>query len=504
MNWDTIKKIILGLIIVISFMTFLFWLLFPQKLSLLIFTGFYLSFQKIIFSALIIILLLAALVAFVEEKFSLSIGVIFLTGIFAYLAAVGYNDLRLTNIAQSYKPQNIDQPIQMTSRSLLHTPRDVAETEISALISTSTYKPDDDTLDVTIDDQGDFDFVEAINPATIYSKYILKKGVGYAILHDHLEGKNRKNVIDTPIKIGEDLFWRNGVDNHLYRDRWFSTFTSVLPVPTSEGGNERVVLVANNVTYSPLFHVPQWLGAKVVDGEKVEFLSPQAAAQDPRLIGRPIFPREVAESIIEAQIFEKGLFGNFGRQDIVEFSKNHDGSHLQEIRDGNGRLYYFAPVQGRSTNSVIAFYYVDAQTGDLFKYVLPRLESHFGYKRAELAIKAGSTVRPWSDQYSIENLQYFTRIDGSMWVIGTITQTTYDSVLNKTIHTYVESVVVSDADDTVKQVFHGRSELINWADSENTLLVNSTPDLSTLYQELDEVRTKESEILDQIKTFQGV
>jgi hypothetical protein len=500
-------EIVLGYIknglLLITLCVFISWLLFPEKFSHQVYTGFILNVQNIVFWGGIICLLIAALLVALEEKWGLSVGIVVGAMIIAYITVDGYHDIRLSYIAKIYPATPIEQPVQMTSQSILHTPRDVAETEISSAVSTSSYLPDTQTLDVTVDDEGNFDFVEAVNPHTMYTKYFIKNGIGYVILHDHREGEKRKVFTDTSISIGENLFWRNGINNHLYRDRLFSRFGSVLPVPTSVGGNERVILVANNTQLSWLLHIPKWLGVKVVDGQKVEFLNPKQSGEDPRLIGRPIFPREIAEEIIEAQVYEHGLFGNFGRQDIIEFSKNKDGSHLQEIRDGNGRLYYFAPVQGKSTNSIVAYYYVDAATGDLFKYVLPKLTTHFGYKRAELAVKSAST-RTWSDIYSVENLQYFTRNDNSTWVIGTITQTSFDTVTNKTIHTYVESVVVNDADDTEKTTFKRRSDLIHWADSDLNMESLSSSNIDELYQNLQSLRDQETQVLEQIKQLQGV
>ncbi len=487
-----------GLSVLVGIGALVFIYLFPARMNYIFFRGIWLNLQYIALAVIVAGFCYIAYQYF-EKREWVRAAVWFSLGIvISIIIVIAYPTYRLSLIAHKYQPEILDNPIELNSYSLIHTPKDVAHTEMTATSTASLYTPKKEYMDVTIDNNNQFDYVAPINPDGFFNKFGV--GAGYVIVHDHDEGENRKEIVDTPVHIGEGLFWTRGINHQLYKWTGASVYTSIIPIPIVENNQTRVALIADRISYSWLFHVPHWDGLKIIDKDKVQFLTPAQAQADPRLIGRPLFPKSLVDEILNAQTFEKGWTGNIGgRRDIIQFNTYIDDSHVQLIQLADGP-YFMAPVVAKGGKSLIAIYYINARTANFFKYNMPNNKTHFGFERASFASRSASSVKPWNEQqYDIQNLQMFPK-NGHFYWLSTITQSVTDPVDPKNdIHIYLETIVNDAADENTKFRFTSRNQVFQWADS-GTILPGETS-TTDLFTQLADLQAKEDELIQQIQAL---
>jgi hypothetical protein len=467
--------------------------LFPAS-SNFVLLGLFLNIPFLIFFIILVVIGSVSLSYFFKQEIERGVLVGLVAVVVPLVLAVSFDTYRLTEIATVYQPTTITQLPVFDKDSIVHTTEKVALTAMQGGNNNSMFKPRAEHIDRTVDDKGVI-YIAPNTPGTFASTY--SSNPGFTILRDYKTDGEYVEEVDQEQQYGEGLFWTHGINHQLYRGTFFANYSKITPIPVNTENGAKVLMVADKIGYHWFTNVPKWLGAKISDGNTFEYLTPEQIQKDPRFTNRIIFPRELALRMVESQVANKGfLSAILPRVDSIDTDKIDD--NLQEVlltqEDGSKHPYYLITTQPKGGKALLSAYLIDGHNGDFSVYNFPRVPSQVGHEQAILNIEAGSSIQPWSSNYSVGMVQYYNGIQGPYWIGSIVKESGDPDSLAGTQQMFVENVAVSTQKTDQRIKFPTRQSLEEWMSTGQITSIDN----SDLSQKLQDLRKQEDAILKQL------
>lgn len=468
--------------------------LFPASTNAAL-LGLFLNIPYLVFFSILVVIGFASLSYFAKEEIGRGVQVALVAMVLPLTLTIDYGNFRLATIADTYQPKVITQLPLFDKDSIVHTTAKVALTAMQGGNNNSMFKPREEYLDRTVDDKGVI-YIAPNTPGAFAATYA--SNPGFTILRDYKTDGEYVEEIDQEQRYGEGLFWTHGINHQLYKNTFFANYSRITPVPVTTENGTKILMLADKIGYHWFTNVPKWLGLKVSDGNTFEYLTPDQAQKNPRFTHRFIFPRELALRIVESQVANKGFWSAILPR-IDRIDTDNMGENLQEVllteEDGTKSPYYVITVQPEEGKALLSAYLINGHSGEFSVYNFPRVPSQIGHEQAILNIEAGSSIQPWSASYSVGMIQYYNSAQGPYWIGSIVKQSGDSTSLAGAQQMFVEDVVVSTEKTDERIKFPSRASLETWM---LTGQVTTATDVTSLGQQLKDLRQKEDEILKQL------
>ena len=396
------------------------------------------------------------------------------------------------------------------------TPFEVAFRGMKNTFSDSTYYLDGKDM-AALDVDGGFGYVVPIVPNGVIQPF-LREMSGFVIFNDDPTVPDDKRIrrVHQSFKYGIGMQWFTDIWLQLARHDPFAVYGEPYYEQLDPANRDKFTIVVPKMKYSysvAAYFVPvaylDWGGVTLVyDDGKIENLSVAEAKSDPRLKGHMIYPRELAENVINAQVYDEGLLSGWiqrpGKIEVPELPGDNQMPFLIKSADGHSYDVVTAEPAGPS-HSVFRVYAIDVSTGDrsVFEFN-PEKQGLIGPAAAISYGKAIPGIN-WVEQHKDGETGNFRLIEtipitrnGSLFWKMTITQRDSASV--------VGTVIVNPAQPTEgTRKFDHRAEFMAWLNGNDgvpaaTLPTGGGSDLQTLIDKARQDLNAAQSSLDALET----
>ncbi|MDO8424455.1 MAG: hypothetical protein Q7S70_00765 [bacterium] len=289
----------------------------------------------------------------------------------------------------------------------------------------------------------------------------LRNADGFTIVN----GSGDVTTIRQKMEVGEGML---GSDNIIWKLRQQRYWSKVAEIYYVQGNNNEVIAVAPYLDYSLSFPVmvPHWGGVFLVHSSgKIEDLSPEQAKDHPLLKGVRIFPEELARLYANAYAYKKGISNvMFRHEDQIEIpSVGLPGAGYRQnempflLPTELGQKWFVAAVPW-GAEGIYRIFLIDAITGSIDLYVLPKDSALIGPNRARGYITRAYPYFDWDKFYVLEP-RPIMRAETLYWMF-TVTPTNFAGV--------TDTVLVNSRSNEVLSFGSSNKDLLRFLRGENT------------------------------------
>ena len=458
---------------------------FPRALSWILYQGVYAHFPYVLVVGIGGFICLLSLGVFADSR-RRHLGVVYLIlGLFVLGGGIIVQWSGASSVLaqmNTFAPRKV--LIDDDRSHLRFTPFDVAFRGMQNTFSDSAFYLDRADM-AALDVDGGFGYVVPTIPNGVLQPFFEQMN-GFVIFNDDpsIPDNQRIRRVHQKFKYGLGMQWFVDIWLQLARDDPFAVYGRPYYEQLDPANRDKFTLVVPKMRYSfglAAYLIPvsyrTWGGVALVhDTGVIESLSVEQAKSDPRLKGHMIYPHELADAIVEAQVYDEGIMSGWfqrpGKIEVPELPGNNQMPFLVKSVDGRSYDIVTAEPAGPS-HSLYRVYAVDMSTGErsVFEYD----SQQQGLIGPAAAISYGKSIPGinWIEDHDGKSSGNFQLVEplpvtrgGTLYWKMTQTQRDYASV--------VGTVVVDPARPTegVRR-FDTRGDFFAWLDSNEPLRSNN-------------------------------
>lgn len=407
-------------------------------------------------------------------------------------------------MSQYYQPVAQAEPLRTDPKNVRFTPLQVAFNYLHDSAGWSGFQLEDDYIDPALVDGG-FGYVVPAIPTGMWQTFSANNP-GFVIYNDQtgVEQKARARHVKQEFQCGEGMEWTDNIYRCLYRHDFLAIYRQVSYLQLDAKKPNEFVAIAPKITYAfrfPMFWVQKWSGVSIVyPNGKIEDVSAEAIAADPRFKGKVLFPSKLALEIVEAQAHSVGpIAGLFNWPGKIKVPRLPGGNQMPFLMSAvDGQQYHVVMAEPFGGAGLFKLYYVNAQTGHFSVVNFSSDAQLIGPAKALEYAKTGVDGYNFgaSGGYDMIEPRCLVRPDGEMYIMATVTTKEHRGI--------VATVVVSMRDQKATP-FTKREDFEAWyasgalrTTSPRAVTTSSVLNAAEVRQTLEALRRQIDELISRL------
>jgi len=324
----------------------------------------------------------------------------------------------------------------------------------------------------------------------------LRNSDGFTVV----DSKGDVSTIRQKMTFGEGML---GSDNILWKLRQQRYWSEVSEIYYVQGGNGEVVAVAPYINYSLKFPitVPSLDGVFLVHSSgTIEDLTLEQAQQHPLLKDIRIFPEKLAKLYVQAYAYKNGI-GNafFTHQDQIKIpsvSETVGGNEMPFLLPTEAGQKWFVAANPWGAEGIYRIFFVDAITGKIEFFSLPRDSALIGPKRAQGYITRAYPTFDWNQIMVLESRPIMR--EGILYWMFTLTPNNLAGIVDTVMVNSRTNEVLSLGSDFQKTLRFLRGEKVGTLVGIGETPVSSVGQVTSPTSAVQQTADLSSESIDQL------